>query len=355
MADVWGFDPDFSVSPGEDYYAFINNNWLKNNPMPADYTRYGSFELLHQANLDKVKGILENDQYKDEAPVHVYRAGMDAETLNQQGYLAIQTELNQIKQSRTKDQLFEYGVKNRGQAYLKTLFDIYTEGDKKESSMNIIYMSQSGLGLPDRDYYLDESKKEQLQAYTDYLKEIFKLLNLSPESVQSVIDFETAIAKISLSKVEQRDVEKTYNIKTSIQEIKDMAPNFNWDLYFQGIPSGKISVQSPKFMTELSNLWAETEFQVLQNYFLARTISSASNYMTDEIYDAYFRFAGIKMSGQKEPKPRWKRVISAVEDDLGEPLGRIYSELYFNADAKRNALDMIECIGDFSLKFDIYF
>lgn len=347
---TWSFNPSTSINPGKDFYAYVNQKWLDSNPMPDDYTRYGSFELLHISNQQKIKNILENEEHKDELPVIIYQNGMNEQKIEQQKYIAIDSILQELQKADNKNEIFRIGVINRGRRYLKTLFNIYTEGDKKDSNNNIIYMSQSGLGLPDRDYYLEDSKKDDLAAYKNYINEIFELLNIQTSSEissdisQDIINFETEIAKISLSKIEQRDPEKTYNIKETHEDIKLMAPNFDWDNYFNGIKKGKISVSSPNFMSKLSELWGNTNIEILRKYFILRTIASASSYMNQQAYDIYFKLYGTILRGQKEPKPRWKRVLSSVEDDLGEPLGRIYSELYFTEASKEKALNMIECI-----------
>lgn len=339
----FNFDPDPSINPGDDYYEYVNKKWLENNSMPNDYTRYGSFELLHKSNLEKIKGIVSNEDHAGELPVKLYKCGMDEDRLEKQKFLAIELPLKDLKKAATKKEIFNLGVTFRGKRYLKTIFDIYTSGDKKDSSNNIIYMQQGGLGLPDRDYYLEESKKDDLVGYQKYLSDILKLLNENFEKAGDIVDFEKKIAEIHLSKIEQRDSLRTYNIRTR-QEIKEIAPEFDWDNYFNGITEGKISISSPEYIEKLSKLWAETDIETLRSYFIARTISSAAAYMTDEIYLIQFNFYNKQISGQKEPKPRWKRVLSTVQDDLGEPLGKIYSELYFTTAAKKKALDMIEFI-----------
>ena len=354
---IWSFDPDTSVSPGENFYNYVNNNWLKKNPQPADYARYGSFEILMISNQNKVRAILEDESSSHLLPVHLYQTGMDTETLESQKYLAIDSKLAEINDCENKNELFKYGVINRGRRYLKTIFDIYVEGDKKDSANTIVYMSQGGLGMPDRDYYLEEAdqdKKDKLIAYEKFLQEIYKAMNIenAETRAKNVINFETEIAKISMSKVEMRDPIKTYNLIETHDEFTTLAPEFPWNDYFDGLPDGKISIQSPEYIQNLAKLWDSTDIEALKDYFLARIIASASCCMTDEMYNIYFNFYGRILGGQEQPKPRWKRILAHVSDDLGEPLGKAYSELHFTSESKERALSMIEMIRD-ALKIKI--
>jgi len=337
MSIDWKFNPNTAVSPATDFYKHVNDNWLAANPLPDDYQRFGSFEVLHTENQKKVKDILDNSA-ENTPDILLYRLGMDENTLNQQKFSPIQETLSKIKDASDKQQLYQVAVVDSIKSGLQTFLNFYVSGDVKNSKHNIVYVVESGLGLPDRDYYLEEDKADTLVAYRLFLMTLFNLAGLNTDDLVQAVDLEVRLAKARLTKVEKRDPHKVYN-PMSTSDLQLLIPDFKLS---EILPEGKLSVYNPEFIKEVSKIWQETDIETLKTYAIMKVLQDSAPYLHDEAYNAHFQLFGVKMSGQISPKPRWKRVQSSVDSQVGEILGKSYVDKYFTQEAKDKALAMVE-------------
>jgi len=338
---MWKFDVDTSVSPANDFFQYVNNKWLADNALPDDFNRYGSFEVLNEDNRKKIREILEGEGSSPD--IKLFKEGMDVEKVESQKFGPIQADLDAISQATEKSVLWKIGVVDAIEHQLPTLFGYYVSGDKKDSKNNIVYVYESGLGLPDRDYYLEENKAEELAAYRLCIMTLLKLANIGGDELDNVLALEKKIAEVTLTKVEKRDPIKTYNVHT-VESLGGIAKHLDVEAVFASMKKGKLSVSNPNFMIQLSNFWEATPIETLKLYFQSKLLLAAAPYLHNEAYMIYFDCFGKALSGTKEPKPRWKRVVGAVGGELAELLGKSYSEKYFPAASKKKAIGMVEAL-----------
>jgi putative endopeptidase len=336
-----------NVLPGNDFNQFVNSVWMKNNPIPNDYNRWGSFEELMEITEDRLKKILENESDNSDhlKLKHLYSLGMDQEKLNQQKIISIEPYLKQIDQMTNVNDFSKY-ISLMILSQLSTPFYLSVHADAKDSNTNVIYLYQGGLGLSDRDYYFHQGKDKERKGYVEYLSKISKMVNLDVDP-KIIYDIEEAFADISLTKVERREPEKIYNV-FDLGSLQELVPNFNWSNFFDelNVEPKKIIVDNPKFFEKFNNMLNDYKLEDWKNYFKIHLVRNAAPYLSDEFYQVNFDFYNKMLKGQIEPKPRWKRVLSTVESLLGEIIGKIYVSQYFSEQAKVRALDMVNKLKD---------
>src|SRR5664280_159795 len=353
------FDPgsmNLSVKPGDDFYEYVDGTWIKSNPVPADKSRYGEFEIVADRNYDSVKRIVENAANNTSAPEgsleqkigEFYRVGMDNTTLEKQRLDPIKDELKLIANiSSASDiqavstQMMDYGI--------DPFFSMYAEPDYKNSKVMIATFTQGGLGLPDRDFYLrqdNESIKTREQDLTHVAK-MFVFLGDSPKiaenNARTVIRIETRLANASFTNVDNNDAIKTYN-KMSLEELQAFAPGMNWSRLFSvlGCPEvTEVNVRNPSFFKELSTALQDERVADWKTFMRWKLISSTSPYLSSDLTGEHFDFYGRKLNGQQEMKPRWKRVLDAENNAIGEAVGRVYVDKYFDPSSKVRMQEMV--------------
>jgi len=349
-------DMDTTVSPAVDFFEYADGNWLKNTEIPAAYSGWGSFYILGDENLHKLKDILstvekETNVKKGSSEQLVgdfYYTGMDSAGIEQQGYKPIEKDLEAVNSIKSLNDFYKELV-NIQLGYSNPLFAFGSGADAKNSKMNIGQLFQSGLGLPDRDYYLkdDSGTKTIREDYLQLIKNSFMLTGYdsikAANTAEIILALETQLAKASMPRVEERDPHKIYH-KMTVKEIIDLAPDFNWNEYFKltGTPKpGDINVAQPDFFKEVNNVVKSTPIETLKEYLKWNIIRTASPYLSDPFVEANFNFYGKVLNGTKEMQPRWKRVMGTIDGQIGMELGKLFVKKYFPPYAKKRALDLV--------------
>jgi putative endopeptidase len=349
-------DMDTTVSPRTDFFEYANGTWLKKTKIPPAYSGWGSFYILNNDNLDKIKSILADVEKKsgykkgssEQLVGDFYSTGMDSAKIEKDGYKPIQADLESVNKIKNlKDFYKELVMVQLG--YSNPLFAFSSGPDAKNSKMNIAQLYQSGLGLPDRDYYLktDSSTKSVRNSYKNLIIKSFTLTGVTSttakKNAEDIIALETKLAKASMSRTERRNPKKTYH-KMSVKELTSLAPDFEWGNYFKlnGVTKpGDINVAQPDFIKEVNKIITTTPISTLKEYLKWNIIRSASPYLSDAFSEAHFNFYGKLLNGIKVMQPRWKRVLETINGSVGMELGKLFVKKYFPPYAKKRALDLV--------------
>ncbi|MCR4658843.1 MAG: M13 family metallopeptidase [Bacteroidales bacterium] len=358
---------DTTANPVEDFYQYACGGWMANNPLDAEHSRYGAFDVLSENALKNVNDIIDSvSKNENEAGsladkiATMYNIGMDSVKLQEQGVAPLLPYLEEINSVKTRDDVWAEILKmhKRGNT---VLFGVFGEADKDDAKMCIAWAYQGGIGLGDRDYYLlDEGNNKNIRkGYVELMTKEFAMAGYDKMSgkkadklAKMVMDFETRLAKAMNTKLENRDPQGTFN-RYTVEEAAAYAPNIKWESYFtsMNIMNGmkSFNIAQPKYFAEVSNVLKDTDIEVLKAYFAWHEISSAASYLSDDFVNAHFDFYGKLMSGREQNRPRWKRVTSTVEGAMGEALGQLYVEKYFPAEAKTRmetlVQNLIEALG----------
>lgn len=353
---------DTTLTPGADFFQYANCGWLNSHPIPGDKSRYNTFDVLNDENLERLKDIVESSM-KTNSPKgsnaqkigDYYALAMDTLRRDQEGIQPIQPIIDRIKSMRfdAKDSSFASDL-----AYIhlhlgNPFFGFGAAPDSKNSTMNIALLGQDGIGLPNRDYYFDASEKgvEIINGYKAMLANYLQLLGEEngEKRAEAIFDFEKEIAGFMNTKVENRNPQATYN-KVSIDELRMKYPDFNWDAYFSemAIAPAEINVRQPRFFENIFPLIAKTDRDVLKDYVLIGTINHLAGYLSTDFMMNSFDFYSKQLSGVEELKPLWKRSLDKVQSRLGQPLGQLFVEKHFPMSAKSR---MEELIGNLRIAF----
>ncbi len=337
---------DKSVRPQDDFYRYVVGSWLKTTKIPADKADYGAFAKLADDSEMRLRGIVEESAGKvqktpgsDEQKVgDLYASFMDEKKLDELGLKPLEAELSRIDAIQTKEQIASL-MAHLGRINVRNPIGAYVNQDDKNPSQYIVYLFQSGLGLPDRDYYLLNDKKfsEIRKQYADHVEKMMALAGdkTATQDAKAIIELETAIARKQWTRVESRDADKTYN-KYEIAKLKTISPAFDWDTYIKdsGITSPAVIVAQPSAFAGFAEQLLRTPIPVWKSYFKWHFISSYAQYLSKPFVDEDFAFYGQTLEGIKENRPRWKRAVEAEENSVGEVLGKIYVAKYFSPEAK---------------------
>lgn len=348
-------DMDLSIKPGTNFFDYAGGNWRKSHPIPAEYSRYGSFEVLIENNERQLHDLIEQ-LAKESHPAgsleqkigDLYNLAMDSTRRNREGWTPIKGQLEQVAAVKTlKDltilsgQLGRYGV--------ESYFGIGVGSDMKDSKMNIVGIQQGGLSLGNRDYYLenDEATQKIREAYKQYIVKMFRLVGddeaTAQKKMEAVFNIEMRIAKASKSMVELRDPEANYHKMTFNQLLNDY-PGIDWStlLLCSGFPAiSYVDMGQPENIREIEKLMADTPIEDQKAYMAFKVIENASSQLSDDFRNATFDFYGRVMSGTTQDRARWKRAIGAVQGVLGEAVGKMYVEKYFPASSKERMIQLV--------------
>ena len=341
---------DTNVRPQDDFYEYACGGWMKNNPLPAAYSRYGSFDRLQEDNDKRINGILDELLKGTYAKGTVeqklsdfYKLAMDQKRRNKEGVKPVMPIINKMEAAKTKEELFD--IQKELMLYGDQQFMYMGFGaDEKNAKMNILNVYQGGLTLGQKEYYLDndEATAKIREAYKQHIVRMFQLYGfkkgVAQQKMEQVMKLETALAKVSKSRTELRDVEANYN-KMTLSDFEQKYPHVQLSQLAkaEGVDLKHIQemvVGQPDFVAGADQLIADMSVDEYRAYMEWGEIVSSANYLSDKVVAANFDFFGKTMRGRKENYPLWKRATGQVESQMGEALGRIYCERYFPASSK---------------------
>ena len=353
---------DKTCKPCQDFYRYANGEWLKKNPIPPAYPSWGRFTELAERNREHLHQILEKAAAnRNPAPGSneqkigdFYASCMDEKQVNAEGIKPLAPEFERLQAIKNLTDL-QAEVARLQLEGVNALFDFGSTQDAKNSSQVIGGAEQGGLGLPDRDYYLDtgnksvdEKNREIRSKYVEHVAKMFQLMGDAEAGAaaeaKTVMDLETRLAKVSMNRVDRRDPDKTYH-KMSRDELKALTPNLSWDSYFTevGHPGiATVDVAQPDFFKGLSADLGEVSLEDWKTYLRWHLIDAAAPALSQPFVDENFNFQGRVLQGTQEILPRWKRCVRATDHELGEALGQVYVEQYFPPEAKARALEMVD-------------
>jgi len=350
---------DTTTTANDDFFRYVNGRWLDSTEIPGDRTRWGSFDELRQRTDEDALALLEKtansddlDASTDQAKaVYLYKSIMDTVARNKQGIEPVKPYLAKIDSIQNKADLQKFLVEmsEYGSA---GFFSFGVGADSKNSDMNAAYLNPSGLGLPERDYYLqnDADSKEIRNKYKDYVATMLQYLDYSEEEAKkaatTILKFETRLAEPKLDKVELRDARNTYNPMT-VAELQKLTPAMNWKSYFDGIGAkdlDTIIVSQPKYMKALQQIIAEKSTEDWKTYLKWDLFNGAASALSTDLETESWEFYSKTLQGAKEQRPRNERALSSINGTLGEALGQLYVKEHFPPEAKEKAQEMVNNI-----------
>lgn len=341
-----------------DLNKYVNGKWLAANPVPSDRTTWGSFEMLGERSLAVQKQIVEaassskpalgtNEQKIGD----LYGAGMNEAKLNAEGAAPLVPYLAEVEALKDGAGVADYIINNfaKGQ---QSVFAFFPGEDFKDAKNVIAYAYQSGISLPEKAYYSDAKYQDKRDAFVAHIEKMLVLGGVDAAAAkaqaQTVLKFESRLAAASIAPVDMRKPENQYHF-VSVADADKATPNFSWSKLFaaQNIQVAKgFSLSQPKFFAEMDKMLTDTPVSDWQAYFRYHTIADSAPYLSDELSNERFAFYGTTMRGQKEQKPRWKRVLDSVNGVAGEALGEVYVKQIFPEESKAQMLQLVKNLSE---------
>jgi len=347
---------DETVNPCDDFYAYANGNWFERNPIPAEYSVWSVSNEMRERNNLLLREILE-DAAGSGAPQGTnkqkvgdfWTSGMDTESIEQAGSTPLAADMERIAEAQSLSDL-QAIINDLHVEGIAVLFDFGIDQDLKNTDQYILYATQGGLGLPDRDYYIreDEESEELRKKYVAHVSAMLQLLGDSAEDAAAAaaanLALETRLAHASLTRVELRDPASSYNIET-VAAADRATSNYSWSRFLATLGLGEMETFSyahPVFFAEMNAVLSEVPLGDWKNYVRFHMVSQLAPYLSDDFVNEDFAFFGQTLQGTEELRPRWKRVISRTSRSMGEALGQVYVERAFPPSTKQRADEMIE-------------
>ena len=347
---------DKNVSPCQNLNDFVNDNFLKANPIPADRTTWGASGMLDERSLNAQHGIVDSLQKSKNAPGSIeqkigdfYASGMDEAAIEKAGLAPIKDDLKRIDGLNSPDDFANF-IRDYAAQGMSFVFGFGANADFHDSRNMIAYARQGGLGLPERDYYFktDDNSKKIREEYVKYVAKSLELVGVKKDDAAkqaaAVMDLETKMAEASLPIVELRNPDNQYHF-VDMAEADKVTPHFSWEKYFasQGVTNAKgFSLSQPKFFAAMDKLLAETPAETWRAYFRFHLSRDAQPYLAKRFVDTEFDFYSRTLRGQKEQKPRWKRVLATTDRQMGMALGQLYVAQNFPPEAKARAKELVD-------------
>ncbi|MBQ3174087.1 MAG: M13 family metallopeptidase [Alistipes sp.] len=343
---------DEAINLKDDFYQWATGGWQKNNPLKPEFSRYGSFDVLRENNEVRI-----NDLFKamteskatfgsvEQKISDLYKMGLDEERLNKEGAEPIRAAVEAILATADREALIA-SIPALHTDGIGVFFAAYPAADLADSNMTILYLEQGGLGMGNRDYYVDEANSDKKAAYRTYLEKIFTLAGVEGDvkkMADDVIAIEDRIAEKSWSNVECRDIQKGYNPYT-VDAVRKEFSTVDWDAYFAAMKIeglNKIVVSQPSSFANIMDVLATADVEALRSYVAAHYIDAAASYLSEEFALASFEFFGKTMSGTEEIRPRWKRAMGVPNSILSDAVGEIYVAKYFPESEKARVETMV--------------
>jgi predicted metalloendopeptidase len=349
------FEP--SVRAQDDFFEHTNGKWLKTTEIPADKSSWGAFAQLHEETQPVLRAIIEKAAANpgkagatDAQRIgDFYASYMDEARLEQLGLAPLRAELERIAAIKDKAELPAL-LAHLGQIGVGVPFDFSVHQDAKDSTKYVADISQGGLGMPDRDYYLKLDDAKMAATRAKYQQHVEKMLALAGDAnaaanAKAIVEFETEIARVQWTKVENRDPVKTYN-KVELAAMDTVAPGYDWKSYLNaaGISdkASYVIVSQPSYLKGFAELSAKTSLETWKTYLSSHLVGSYANYLSKAYVDERFSFYGTTLSGVKEMEPRWKRGVATIQRSLGEAVGKLYVEQNFPGERKARMETMVK-------------
>lgn len=346
---------DTTAVPGKDFYQYACGGWMKNNPLTAEYSRFGSFDKLAENNRKQLRELIEGIASKpaDAGTVEqkigdLFNLAMDSTKLNKEGYIPVKEHINRVESLKSVKDLSVL-IPELSKSGIGSFFSMYVDADPMNSNKYLLQTYQGGISLGEREYYLDndEHTVNIRNKYKEHIVKMFKLFGYSDavatESMNSVMTIETRLAKAAFDQVKLRDPHANYH-KIPVSELQKLAPDFDWNIFLStlGSPSVKeLNVSQKESIIECNNIIKSEPLTSIKSYLLWKVIDESASYLSDAIYMQNFDFYGKTLSGKQEPSPRWKRAVSNVDGVLGEAVGQMYVKKYFPAESKERMLKLV--------------
>jgi len=344
---------DNSVRPGEDFFSYVNGAWVENTEIPADKSRYGTFDVLRDEAQEAVKSIIEESassdfaEGTDEQKVgDLYKSFLNTETRDARGMDPLEPELRQIDAISDYDDLAVY-LAASGKRGIDSPIGFGQAPDFKNPTQYMILAVQNGLGLPDREYYLkeDEASAELRAEYVNHIKAMFSLAGFGDgaAAAEKIMALETRLAEQQMSKEEARDWSRNYN-KIAVRDLADVMPNFNWKGYLQaaGLPElDAIVFLMTDYLVALDGIIVDTDLDTWKTYLYWSALNNAASRLTSELDKQNFDFYGKTLSGTEEQRAMWRRGVNSVNQILGEVVGKVYVKRHFPPEAKERMTRLV--------------
>jgi putative endopeptidase len=348
----WGFDlanRDASAKAGDDFFRYADGKGVDAMTIPPDRSRFGSFDALVELSNARSRAVIESPgpgaPGSEEAKIKaLYASFMNQDRLNGLGAAPLQPELKAIKAVKTREEMAR--LMGRGAfTFYGGIFSVSVSTDIKDPDRYVVVLNQSGLNLPDRDYYLTAPFAEKKRKYQVYVADTLKRIGWPDPAAnaKNIVDLETEIAKASWTRVEQRDDEKMYNPATP-GELAKLAPGFPWQAFFTGAelpPFKRLIVSEKSAFPKIAALYAKTPVETLKAWQAFTLTSNAASSLSKPFDDAHFAFYGRDLQGVPSQRDRWKRATSLVSGQMGEALGHVYVDHYFPAGSKAQMLSLV--------------
>ena len=345
---------DSTISPADNFYMFVNGKWFNNTVIAPTESSAGAFLDIYNRTKDNLKTIfvdLEKGSNKkgtvEQQVADFYASGMDTVTIDKLGYEPLKPYLAKIDGVKNVPSLMNLIAENQTQ-YITSIVGLWISADEKNSTMNLPTLYQTGLGLPDRDYYFksDPATIDVIKAYKTYINKLFTLTGsddaTAAKNVELVYDLEKQMAASHLTNVELRNPQINYN-KMAVADVNKAMPNIGWTslLNTMKIKTDSVNLSQPKYYQAVNGLLTSTPIATWQLYLKARLLTQTADDLSSDFVNASFDYNGKALSGKKQLKPRWERVIQTTDNTLNEALGQLYVKKFFTADAKSRMMELI--------------